>query len=127
MPSPIPAAFDWPGQRVVLENERCLFLQMPQPVLVGSGIIVPRALRPTLFDLTADEWEATYRLLHEVKDQLDRLHRPDGYTVGWNVGTVGGQEVMHAHLHIIPRFADEPLAGQGLRYAIKQEANRRLG
>lgn len=26
-----------------------------------------------------------------------------------------------------PRFQDEPLAGRGIRYAIKQPANRRSG
>ena len=125
MATQIPEAFDWPRQRVVLENDRCLFLQMPQPVLVGSGIIVPRAERRTVFDLTADEWSATYHLLHEVKALLDRLHQPAGYNVGWNAGAVAGQEVMHAHLHVIPRYADEPLAGQGIRHALKQERNRR--
>jgi diadenosine tetraphosphate (Ap4A) HIT family hydrolase len=29
------------------------------------------------------------------------------------------------HLHVIPRFADEPLAGKGIRHWIKQPANRR--
>ena len=52
---------------------------------------------------------------------------PDGYTIGWNVGPVAGQEVMHAHLHVIARFYDEPLAGQGLRHHIKQPSNRRPG
>jgi hypothetical protein len=33
--------------------------------------------------------------------------------------------VFHAHLHVIPRFADEPLAGRGIRYALKQPTNRR--
>lgn len=44
-----------PEQRVVLANETCLFLQMPQEVLVGSGVIVPKAHRETVFDLTPDE------------------------------------------------------------------------
>lgn len=54
-------------------------------------------------------------------------YQPDGYNVGWNSGAVAGQEVFHAHLHVIPRFADEPLAGRGIRYALKQPTNRRPG
>jgi hypothetical protein len=30
-------------------------------------------------------------------------------------------------LHVIGRFTDEPMAGQGIRHALKQEANRRPG
>lgn len=112
-------------QRVVLENEHCLFLQEPQEVLVGSGLIVPRAHRETVFDLTAEEWAATLALLHEVKALLDAQHAPQGYNLGWNSGAVAGQEVFHAHLHVIPRFADEPLAAKGIRYWLKQPENKR--
>ena len=107
---------------ILLESERCLFIATRDPVLVGSGMIVPRAHRETVFDLTP-----TFVLLQQARTMLDRLHRPDGYNVGWNSGAVGGQEVFHAHLHVIPRFREEPLAGKGIRYALKQPSNRRPG
>lgn len=112
-------------QRVVLSNEYCYFLQKPQPILIGSGLIVPKSHRETVFDLTQKEWEATYSLLQDVKELLDKMYQPDGYNVGWNCGRVAGQEVFHAHLHVIPRFRDEPLAGKGIRYWLKQPENRR--
>lgn len=112
-------------QTILLENEHCLFTQIPQKVLAGSGLIVPREHRETVFDLTPDEWQATYDLLHQVKVLLDKQYHPDGYNVGWNVGAIGGQEIFHAHLHIIPRFADEPRAGKGIRYWLKQDDNLR--
>jgi diadenosine tetraphosphate (Ap4A) HIT family hydrolase len=110
---------------IIIENDSCLFLQQPQPVLVGSGLIIPRQHRQTVFDLTAVEWQDTFKLLARVKEMLDEQVAPDGYNLGWNVGTVGGQEVFHAHLHVIPRFHDEPLAGKGIRYWLKQEWNKR--
>lgn len=114
-------------QRVVLENEYCQFLQQPQEVLIGSGLIVPKAHRETVFDLTEEEWTATFSLLKEAKRRLDAKHDPQGYNVGWNSGVVAGQEIFHAHLHVIPRYADEPLAGKGIRYWLKQPANKRGG
>jgi len=112
-------------QRVVLENELCLFLQEPQDVLVGSGIIVPRSHRETVFDMTEEEWTATFDLLQRAKAMLDAEFGPDGYNVGWNNGAVAGQEVFHVHLHVIPRHEDEPLAGKGIRHWIKQPMNKR--
>jgi diadenosine tetraphosphate (Ap4A) HIT family hydrolase len=114
-------------QQVVLENEHCLFVQEPQKVLIGSGVIVPMAHRETVFDLTEDEWAATFSLLKRVKELLDAKYAPQGYNVGWNSGGVAGQEIFHAHLHVIPRYADEPLAGKGIRYWLKQPANKRGG
>lgn len=123
----IPEAFRFPGQRVVRANAHALFLMRPEEVLIGSGLIVPRERRETVFDLTAEEWAATRALLHEARAYLEERYRPDGYTVGWNAGPVAGQTIPHAHLHVIPRYADEPYAGRGLRHWIKQPENRRVG
>lgn len=112
-------------EQIVLENAHCLFLQQSHPVLIGSGIIVPRRHRETLFDLSQEEWNVTYTLLQKVKVLLDQEYAPRGYNVGWNCGETGGQGVFHVHMHVIPRFEDEPYAGKGIRYWLKQDANRR--
>lgn len=119
-----------PKQKVVLSNEHCLFLQLKQSkikgsLLEGAGLIVPKKHRETAFDLTQTEWEATYSLLHDVKQYIDEEHKPQGYNLGWNCGEVGGQHIFHAHFHVIPRYKDEPLAGKGLRYMFKSKENLR--
>lgn len=112
-------------QKIVLSNQYCIFLQKPQEVLIGSGVIVPKEHRQTVFDLSEDEWNATFELLQEVKVYLDSKYKPQGYNIGWNVGNIGGQEIFHAHLHVIPRYEDEPMSGKGIRYWLKQPQNKR--
>lgn len=125
MPCPFCAPDTLDNTDIVLENEFCRFLQATQEVLVGSGIIIPKAHRETVFDLTEAEWAATFDLLKRAKALLDAAYAPDGYNVGWNNGSVAGQEIFHVHLHVIPRYTDEPLAGKGIRHWIKQPENRR--
>jgi hypothetical protein len=36
-----------------------------------------------------------------------------------------GAGVFHSHFHVIPRYEDEPLAGKGVRYWLKQPENKR--
>ncbi len=114
---------------VCLENSYAIYasngFRSPQEVLPGSGIIVPLAHCSSPFKLLPEEWRATYDLLVVAKQVIDERWRPDGYTIGWNVGAAAGQEIPHAHLHIIPRFDDEPHAGRGIRWAIKQSSNLR--
>ena len=112
-------------QQIILQNDLCLFIQQEQSVLIGSGCIIPKAHRETPFDLTREEWDSSFDLLHQVKALLDERHAPDGYNIGWNVGAVGGQTIFHVHLHVIPRFADETYAGRGIRNWLKRDENRR--
>lgn len=93
--------------------------------LIGSYVIIPKSQVGTPFELSAKEWEDTKSLMSEIKAYLDKKYNPDGYNLGWNVGKVGGQEIAHAHLHIIPRYADELYAGKGIRYWFKQPENVR--
>jgi diadenosine tetraphosphate (Ap4A) HIT family hydrolase len=55
---------------------------------------------------------------------MDERLAPDGYNIGWNCGRVGGQDLFHAHMHVIPRFRQEPFAGKGIRALLKSDANR---
>ncbi len=116
-----------PEQQIIFETATCAYIQKPseQTVLEGSGLIVPKRHAVDVFSLTAEEWIDTQELLMKAKVYLEERYGHDGYSVGWNTGKTGGQSIPHAHLHVIPRFADEPYAGKGIRYWIKQEANRR--
>ena len=111
---------------IVMRNDLTLFIQDEryQGALKHSGVIIPIAHRPTVFDLTEGELVATFRLLADVKRWMDEQFRPTGYNVGWNCGETGGQTLFHAHMHVIPRFDREPLAGQGIRSLLKSDANR---
>ncbi|MFD2132383.1 HIT family protein [Pseudogracilibacillus auburnensis] len=113
-----------PNQNIILSNDHCMFLQLEQAQikgnqLEGAGLIIPILHRETAFDLTLEEWNATYTLLQDVKKYLDEKYKPQGYNLGWNCGEIGGQHIFHSHFHVLPRYEDEPLAGKGIRYMFK--------
>jgi len=112
--------------QIPFRNDTVIFVQSEkeQGALRGSGVIIPVRHAETVFDLTPAEIDATFVLLKRVKAWMDEQYHPDGYNVGWNCGAVGGQLAMHAHMHVIPRFRQEPYAGRGIRYWLKQPANR---
>ena len=43
------------SQEVIMSNQYCMFLQKPQEILIGSGVIVPKEHKETVFDLSEDE------------------------------------------------------------------------
>jgi diadenosine tetraphosphate (Ap4A) HIT family hydrolase len=84
------------------------------PVTDGHILVVPHRHVGDYFELTIEEKLAIVELLEEVKCLLDREKNPDGYNIGINVGEAAGQTVMHAHIHLIPRYdgdMDNPRGG----------------
>ena len=108
------------------ENELALFGNREAgDALNGSGVIVPKAHKPTVFDLSPEEISATFALLRKVRPLLEHRYNPDGFNVGWNCFGAAGQAVPHAHLHVLVRFHDEPRVGRGIRWWLRQPQNRR--
>ena len=106
------------------ENDFCIYTSTRDPrdpldVMPAAGAIVPKVHRASMFDLTAEEWAATRELLFLVRAELHKRLAPDQYTLGWN------DNGLHPHLHVIPRFDDEPMVDRGVRSGIKDPVNRR--
>jgi histidine triad (HIT) family protein len=115
-----------------LENEYCVYASSRDPsdppgVLPGSGVLVPKEHRASPFDLTVDEWAAIRPLLLDAKAIQDARLAPDGYLLSWTSFPARNEDVpsMHAHLHVVPRFDDEPMRDHGGRVGIKGPENRR--
>ena len=109
---------------VVYEDELWYIAAMQDGELKHGYMLITRRHVATPFDINEIEWSQLRALLRRAKDLLDQV-APDGYNLGWNINSVGGQNVEHAHLHLFGRFVDEPLAHKGIRYAFKQPNNKR--
>ena len=65
-------------------------------------------------DLTANEILAIHQLLAEVRPLIQERFSPDGFNIGVNIGFIGGQTIMHVHVHLIPRYkgdVNDPAGG----------------
>lgn len=117
---------------VYFENEWFVYASTRDPrdppeVLPGSGAAVPVAHKASPFDLTPEEWVALGEVLRAAKAVWDERLAPDGYLLSWTCFAPSDADVprMHAHLHVVPRFDDEPKRDGGGRVGIKDAANIR--
>jgi diadenosine tetraphosphate (Ap4A) HIT family hydrolase len=100
-------------RRVLDQNELAVAIADAFPVSPGHTLVIPRRHVAGFFELTAAEVAAVMELVFRMQRRLAAERGPDGFNIGVNVGTVGGQTVMHAHVHLIPRFAGDVLDPTG--------------
>ena len=94
------------------------------PVTQGHCLVVPRRHVPSYFEVTSEERVALWKLVEQVRAHLDRDYAPDAYNIGINIGKTAGQTVMHAHIHVIPRYAGDVSAPRGgVRGVIPEKQN----
>jgi len=124
MANPAPACiFCKPQREILAENEAALAVPDTYPVSPGHALVVPRRHAATIWDLSAEEFEACFRLVRELKPVLEARYKPDGFNVGVNCGEAAGQSVWHAHIHVIPRYqGDVPSPRGGVRHVIPLKA-----
>jgi ATP adenylyltransferase len=91
------------GQAVV-ELGHAAALRDRFPVTAGHTLVIPRRHVADLLDLSDEAARDIWRLLKLVREELDRDDPTiRGYNIGVNSGSVAGQTVPHAHVHLIPR------------------------
>ncbi|WP_281678982.1 HIT family protein [Synergistes jonesii] len=98
----------------VLENDLAYAVFDAMPVNEGHMLIIPKRHVQNYFDLKPEEEAAILELLHKGKKLIEEKYSPDGYNFGVNCNSCAGQSVMHAHMHLIPRYrgdSEAPLGG----------------
>jgi diadenosine tetraphosphate (Ap4A) HIT family hydrolase len=106
-------------ERVREANERAFVVDDAFPVSPGHTLILPKRHAESVFDLTAEEATSLLELVQVAKARLDHALAPAGYNIGVNVGKVAGQTILHAHVHLIPRYSgDLPNPVGGVRNII---------
>jgi histidine triad (HIT) family protein len=97
-----------PSERID-ENERTVAFMDINPATPGHALVVPREHTADLMEIGEEDLIATIlaaqRLSARMKDALDA----DGIDLINACGAAAWQTVFHFHIHVVPRYEDDPL------------------
>src|SRR5262249_51865989 len=111
------------ADRIILETENAVAFTDGYPIAPGHTLVIPRRHVASIFDLAPDMQADVWDLVAKVRATLARDLHPDGFNIGINDGIAAGQTVMHAHVHVIPRWSgDVPDPRGGVRWVIPTKA-----
>jgi histidine triad (HIT) family protein len=101
-------AGDVPSQRIDEDENTVTFMDI-NPATRGHALVVPRRHTRNLLEIEPDDLTAVVlaaqRLARRITDRLGA----DGVNLLNSCGSVAWQTVFHFHIHVIPRYSDDPL------------------
>lgn len=95
-----------PSHKVYEDENTIAFLDV-NPTSKGHTLVVPKKHVETI-DEASDMsymWDSLVKVSNAVKDAFD----PEGLNISQNNGEAAGQEVMHMHFHITPRYTGDEI------------------
>ena len=113
-----------PGDQLFHRGRLVLGLWDQFPVSPGHALVIPRRHVASWFEATDEERIELMSVVADARAAIERIHQPDGYNLGVNIGHAAGQTILHLHVHVIPRYhGDVPAPRGGVRHVIPEKAD----
>jgi histidine triad (HIT) family protein len=95
--------------QLVAEDQRTVAFFPLRPAVIGHTLVVPKE---HVTDIWQADDELNSSLLHTARivgRAIYRALRPGGMNLITSAGEVASQSVFHLHLHVVPRWPDDPV------------------
>ena len=90
------------------QSEGAIAFMDIKPVTPGHALVVPRSHTTDLFDTPAHDLAACVNLAQQIAGRAKDRLGADGVNLLNCSGEAAWQSVFHFHIHVIPRFKDQP-------------------
>jgi histidine triad (HIT) family protein len=90
-------------------DERTVAFMDINPATRGHALVVPRAHSADLMEVDPEDLAASMAAAQRLARRMDEVLEPDGFNILNACRPAAWQTVFHFHLHVIPRYEDDPL------------------
>jgi len=94
---------------VVDSDERTVAFMDINPATRGHALVVPREHAPDLLAMPQEDLDACFRAAQRLAKRAKERLGADGINLLNSSGPAAWQTVFHFHVHVVPRYADDPL------------------
>jgi len=94
---------------IVDEDERTIAFMDISPATRGHALVIPRAHSLGIFDASPEDLKATALAAQRLAKRAEERLQADGVNLLNSSGRAAWQTVFHLHIHVIPRYRDDPL------------------
>jgi histidine triad (HIT) family protein len=94
---------------IIHEDERTIAFMDIAPATRGHALVIPRAHAPDLLSVDAEDLAAVAIACQGLAARMSARLGADGVNLVNSCGAAAWQTVAHFHIHVIPRYAGDPL------------------
>jgi histidine triad (HIT) family protein len=94
---------------IVVEDERTVGFMDINPATRGHVLVIPREHAQDVFAIDAEDLQAVAVTAQQVARLVREKLGADGVNLLNSNGRAAWQTVFHYHVHVIPRYEDDPL------------------
>jgi histidine triad (HIT) family protein len=88
----------------IFEDDECIVFLDINPCAKGHALVVPKKHYETIYDTPEQLHAHLHNVAKKIATHQKNILNCDGANVFQNVNKCGGQEVLHAHIHVVPRY-----------------------
>jgi histidine triad (HIT) family protein len=97
-----------PAQIVDSDEHTVAFMDI-NPATPGHALVIPRRHSADLTEISDQDLERTAVAARRLAMRIDEVLEPDGLNVLNSCRPAAWQTIFHFHIHVIPRYEDDPL------------------
>jgi histidine triad (HIT) family protein len=95
--------------RIVDEDERTIAFMDIAPATRGHALVIPRSHATDLLSVEREDLSAVALAAQRLAARMKERLGADGVNLLNSCGAAAWQTVFHFHVHVIPRYEDDPL------------------
>jgi histidine triad (HIT) family protein len=95
--------------QIIGQDERTIAFMDINPATRGHALVVPKRHVQDLLEIGPEDLEATILTAQRVAAKMPDRLAADGVNLLNSCGRAAWQTVFHFHIHVIPRYAGDPL------------------
>jgi histidine triad (HIT) family protein len=97
-----------PSQTIDSDERTVAFMDIA-PATAGHALVVPREHSADLLEIDPEDLFATMAAAQRLAGLMKRVLDADGVNLINSCGAAAWQTVFHFHVHVVPRYDDDPL------------------
>ena len=97
-----------PSFKIYEDDSVLAFLDI-KPATKGHTLVIPKRHYENVFDITEDSLQKIAVVAKNLSAKIKSALQADGIRLSQSNGEAAGQDIMHFHLHIIPRYQNDGL------------------